>query len=69
MTPSGYDYRDVAEKCRRFGRIEVNQYDQHPRAIRFRRAVYRAVKAGLLKRVKSPPSRATYVHTGQETLS
>ena len=70
--PQGYDYRQVAERARKSGCLIINQYDQSPRSLRFRRAVYRAVKAGLLKRQKSPPSAAVYVptqppHTGATT--
>ena len=61
MMPQGFSYLEVAEKARRQGSIQIDQYDQRASALRYRRAVYRAVKAGLLKRVKSPPSRATYV--------
>ena len=57
----GISYLQIAEMAKRTGRVTVNQYDQHPRAIQFRRAIYRAVKHGLIQRVKSKPSNATYI--------
>ncbi len=60
MAQQGVSYADVVAQAKRDGYIQIDQYDQHHRALRYRRAVYRAVKLGLLKRVKSPPSSATY---------
>jgi hypothetical protein len=57
----GPSYTSVVDTAKRLGRVSIDQYDQHPRALAYRRAVYRAVKKGLLKRVKSPPQNATYV--------
>lgn len=53
-------YTDIVEKAKRIGFVQVNQCDTRPDAFRYRRAVYRAVKLGMLKRVKSKPSAATY---------
>lgn len=61
QTPKGVSYMTPVEIARRVGHVECNQYDQRPSAIRFRRAIYRAVKRGLLKRHKqSKPSRMIY---------
>ena len=63
----GVSYSKPVEDAKRIGSIVINQFDAHPRALAYRRAVYRAVKRGLLKRVKSPPSRARYIATPPHT--
>lgn len=61
MTDRHFSAASVAAQARRDGALTLNLHDQHPDAIAFRRAVQRAVKDGLLRREKSPPSRARYV--------
>ncbi len=61
MRIQGFSLQDVARIAVQSGVLECDQYDQHPRAVRFRKAVYRAVEAGLLAREKgSKPSRMRY---------
>lgn len=52
----------VVAKAKRLGMITINQYDQHPSALSYRKAVYRAVKKGLLRRVSGcKPNNVQYV--------
>lgn len=58
----GISYHQVAKIARRYGFVEFNAYDQHPRAISWRAAVRRAVKHGLLVRRKGcKPSRMIFI--------
>lgn len=62
MAKSGIPYSLPVKLAKKHGRVECNQYDQHPSAIRWRAAIRRAVKKGLLRRTKgSSPSRSFYV--------
>jgi hypothetical protein len=57
----GIPYTTVIAVCRSYGFVECNHYDQHRNARRWRAAIRRACKKGLLKRVKgSTPSRTRY---------
>lgn len=66
---SGVSYAEPVRHAKQMGFVMVNQYDGSPSALRYRKAVYRAVKRGLLKREKSPPSRAVYRLAEQEATS
>ena len=58
----GVSYTTVVQIARRYGFVEANHYDQHQNAIRWRAAIRRAVKRGLLRRVKgSTPARTKWV--------
>ena len=62
MSSKGIPYTVPVKLARMHGRVECNHYDQHPNAIRWRSAIRRAVKKGLLKRTKgSTASRSFYV--------
>ena len=64
MAREGIPYTLPVKLARQHGVITANQYDQHPRALRWRAAIRRAVKRGLLRRVKgSRPSCMRYVAT------
>ena len=57
----GIPYTTVIKVCKRYGFVECNHYDQHPNARRWRGAIRRACKKGLLRRVKgSTTARTVY---------
>lgn len=61
MNKTGISYLKVVEVANSVGFVEYSSYSQHPRDIKWRRAVYKAYKLGLLKRRKgSKPSRMIY---------
>ena len=62
MSVKGIPYTVPVKLARQYGRVECNHFDQHPRAVRWRAAIRRAVKKGLLRRTKgSTTSRSFYV--------
>ena len=50
---NGVPYTQVVQICKRVGFVEVNHFHQNKNAILWRAAVRRAVKKGLLRKVKS----------------
>lgn len=61
MRKAGISYSEPVRVAKKFGFITVNHYDQSLSARRWRAAVRRACKRGLLRRIKSAPSDTRYV--------